>query len=834
MAGESSPAAADELKILLFGGTLQGRRHRRLRRGKDQDPLTIDELVTVLKFHGPVADGPLDRFEHFTFRISRTARSRKAIVADESAERSAPILVTMGRPVTLLLAFALQTDADPLPAGAIRRLGTARLRQEYIADVAFSPDGRRLVSAGMEPDAIVWVVDDGRALLRLKGHTENVAAVAWSPAGDRIATGGKDNAVRLWDASSGRLLFTLAGHTAEVHAVAFSPDGLRLASGSDGGGVCLWTVADGTQGAEVRAFRGDIESLQFLPDGTLLVASAGGEFVVVDVGGGGDVRAILTGSAELRRAAISHDAARTAALMTDGKLLLGSGEGEPVEVAGPSGPECLTFSPDGTRLATGGQDRVLSIRDADTGTVLHELKGHAGTVAAVAFSPDGSTIATGGADNAVRLWDASTGRELLVSSGHQSDVMSVATAGGVIVSGSRDGTARVWSAEGVERGVRGPFAGDVHAAAVTEDGTLAAVGTEYGTVEVWETATGTTLWRNDQLEGSVRGVSFSPDGSILAAGAGSSVRLFDARSGRSTEVFQEHESTVRTVSFSPDGARLIVGDEQGTIILRALDKPRVLAQYNAGHGLVDRIRFLPDGQTLAVMTDDNQLTLMAALTGQTLAGLGQPDTNDANTLALSRDGRLIAVGGDDKVIVVLETASGRELHRFAEHGVTVWDLAFTPDGRGLVAACGDNSIMIYSLAPPAPLKELSPAELWETLAGDDVPRAYAAVWALAADADAEAFLRERTARPSEDVLRRLIRSLDSDDVAERDEATAELIRLDAREVLLELELGDKGSPELKSRVRLILDELGGPVKRHPSGLQRARAFHALELRASGR
>jgi WD40 repeat protein len=103
-----------------------------------------------------------------------------------------------------------------------------------VTSVAFSPDGKRLASAGgvdLSPGEVkVWDAETGQELLALQGHTRMVTSVAFSPDGKRIATGGADRTVRVWDADKGQQLFALKGHRDEVRCVAFSPDGKRLAS----------------------------------------------------------------------------------------------------------------------------------------------------------------------------------------------------------------------------------------------------------------------------------------------------------------------------------------------------------------------------------------------------------------------------------------------------------------------------------------------------------------------------------------------------------------------------------------------------------------------------
>jgi dipeptidyl aminopeptidase/acylaminoacyl peptidase len=118
--------------------------------------------------------------------------------------------------------------------------------------VAFSPDGRRLATAGWDGTARLWDVASGESLAVLRGHDGVVAAVAFSPDGRRLATASWDGTARLWDFASGKPLAVLRGHTAQVAGVAFSPDGSRLATASNDGTARLWIARESPEDQEKR------------------------------------------------------------------------------------------------------------------------------------------------------------------------------------------------------------------------------------------------------------------------------------------------------------------------------------------------------------------------------------------------------------------------------------------------------------------------------------------------------------------------------------------------------------------------------------------------------
>jgi WD40 repeat protein len=111
--------------------------------------------------------------------------------------------------------------------------------------VVFSPDGKRLATAGADGTAKVWDAITGRELLTLSGHTGELTEITFSPDGTHLATSSMDSTAKLWNATTGQELLTLAGHTSPVFGVAFSPDGTRLATSSDSGVTKVWNAATG-------------------------------------------------------------------------------------------------------------------------------------------------------------------------------------------------------------------------------------------------------------------------------------------------------------------------------------------------------------------------------------------------------------------------------------------------------------------------------------------------------------------------------------------------------------------------------------------------------------
>jgi WD40 repeat protein len=229
------------------------------------------------------------------------------------------------------------TAMDVAPDGSVAiaasdgsvRLGEAETARERSAvaraggvattAVAFSADGKQLVSVGRDSVARVWNVASGARLLSLSGHEHPVQTVAASADGAWFASAGQETRILVWNAATGKLARVLGGqHASFINAVAFSPDSRTLATGDANGTVVLWNLANGATRHRLSGQHVDeVNSLAFSPDGSLLATAAEDGRIVLWSVDTGQVVQVLSGHAK---------AVRALAFSRDGKWLASGGE----------------------------------------------------------------------------------------------------------------------------------------------------------------------------------------------------------------------------------------------------------------------------------------------------------------------------------------------------------------------------------------------------------------------------------------------------------------------------------------------------------------------------
>ncbi len=583
-----------------------------------------------------------------------------------------------------------------------RQVRKLRAANRFVQAIAFSPVASILAAGDSAPDGQVfatkkggastvrlWDPASGRQLREMQGHEGGVTAVAFSPDGKTLVSASHDSTVRFWDPATGKQIRQIQVpdaspeqrdpdrqrgiHHGGVLAIAFSPSGRWLASGSSDGMVRIWDAATGKEQHALRGHGREVYSVVFSPDGKVLASGSNDH----------TIRLWDPVSGEPLQPREGHD--------------------------GPVWN--LTVSPDGRRAAVVCGDRSVRLWDLATGQLLQTLRGHSDLVYSTAFSPDGLVLASASADQTVRLWSTATGRELRQLPKQRRAVYSVAFAlqGRVLISGNSSDPIHFWDWPKSEE-LRGkPALALSGAFTVSADGRILAQAQANNAVRLVDLATGKELRRigapgrsapfivlspdgrrlatQEVPEGKIHfwsvaigekigslpdqefspgfvGVApfvFSPDGRVLAQrGKGGAIELWEVVTGQLRRRIRGHLGSLGPLAFAPDGKTLLSGSQDTTVLIWD-----VARQHEPKPGRLTRANLQGLWHALAGDAEqaDRAIGTLAAAVEQSLPFLEQ-QLHPVPAVAEERLNRLIADLDSDEFAV--RERSEQELGRFQE------------------------------------------------------------------------------------------------------------------------------------------------------------------------
>jgi WD40 repeat protein/serine/threonine protein kinase len=449
-----------------------------------------------------------------------------------------------------------------------------------VYSVALSGDGKRIVSGigGYDlktkkswGEVKVWDAATGQELRTLPRHTGHVLSVAFSSDGRRIVSGSRDGTVKVWDAATGEEQLSVRGHTEGISSVALSGDGKRIVSGSRDKTVNVWDAATGEEKLTLKG----------LSFSTVAITSDGRKIV-----SGHEVWDLAAGQAKITLTG----AARTGAISADGRRIVSAtGDGMVKVWDTATGQQLLTFKggawdtlrsvvirSDGRQIFLVWEHLGLQVCDAATGqsqrTFLRANGNVFNNVYSVALSGHGKRIVSGHLGGMVKVSDMATGQLKLTLRGHTHPVSKVALSsdGRRVFSASLDGRVQVWDAATGQR-LRA-LAWDknsVNSVAFSPVGRhIAVTGGDFihRDVSLWDAATGQKLRTLKGHTRDVHSVAFSHDGKRIVSGsADRTVRVWDAATGQEKLTLKGHTSEVINVVFSSNGQRIVSVSGDGTV-----------------------------------------------------------------------------------------------------------------------------------------------------------------------------------------------------------------------------------------------------------------------------
>lgn len=716
-----------------------------------------------------------------------------------------------------LLKIAKQPDANN-----VNRVGFIGLPSNGGRTLVFSADGKTILSSGIsyenqQQNASIQSFDakTGKELRQHKLPINNVGTISmtFAPDGKSLAWSLTDGAVRLLDTESGKEIGQFGKEKQQggyVLSLVYSVDGKTIAGRRiNSAGITLWDAAA----------RKELHTLGGVP-----VQNAnpfGARFFIGGFGGYGNGQETV---------AFSPDG-KTLVEVTNGNSVrfwtVADGKEIQTTSAGHHGGVIQVAAADGKKLITRGADGTVRHWEMATGQELEQVKLPADTFNAV-LAVDGKTIFCATTANSVRVLDAATGKEL------RNINVAPQQQGGVRIAGLGVGNLAV-SPDGKRLGIAG------------YDQTIRVFDAESGKeIHNLSQQTAKPDPKNPRVlvasnyYGGAMSLAFSPNGRLLCAtgvapqnvmwnGGGivampglesnSAIRLWDLSQARRPRAFDSKTAGFSDQTFTPDSAFIVTANFDNTIsIWETLTGKECL-----------HIKVVGDKQPAANLNPVINAR-MARIAMQ---------TSGAARLALSPDGRTLAVTGNDQAIRLFDLRSGRELGKFQGHNGQVMSLAFAPDGKTLISGSADTTALVWDggrfIKSDPPRGELTAEQvngLWQDLAADPV-KAYQAIlgW-RAAPRQAIAQFKEQL-RPAVGIeakhIEQLIADLETAKYESRQKATDELEKLgELAEPALRKAMTKGPSLEMRRRLDMLIEKIVSDKVPPAETLRALRAVQILE------
>ncbi len=737
---------------------------------------------------------------------------------------------------------------DPLPKGALARIGTVRFRHgRELRCLAFSHESRLLATSGADHTVSIWDVANGKEQHRFDTPGAYIAAddLAFSPDGQVLAIAMEELQIR--DVETGKLVFRSKDNRRHKK-VAFAADGkTALTFGyiylSGDKFIKVWDV--GTWN-EVRAFTipRSVEKVAFSPDGRKVAVVVKDTVYIWDANTGQKVRSLPKHYSPIRELAFSPDSRHLVACDASYEAFrvwdTRTGKQQFEVRTSHFQVYFLGFTPDGKKIIAAGYDGSVRLWDRQAGKQVRQFPIIRNSRGPFALSPDGKWLA---GSEGLRFWDVSTGREKNIG-GDCGQKVYFFRDGKRVAVGPHVHVADVKTGKVLHSFPEPDF--EQHSEFSFFHDTVLRYSHKDKKFLIHDALAKKLLTKMSLPNPPLRwGLQLSPDlkrylwwtSKKNLLGTNPSLGLYDSVSGKKWQEWTAPANGEFTgYSFSRDGQRLLAVLAEKKQNVRAhfiAHRDLSVAVWNTrtgdlilhlppekiGFAIMNPVSQLtPDNRFLSVLTSERTLLIHETISGKLVKRISFSPKEYSGQFALSDDGRILAVAFYQpyNYVCLYHVATGQKLQTYTGHRGYISSLAFSRDGSKLASAALDQTTLIWPVPPlPDPKVKLSPKQwpnLWKDLGREDAGKGFQVHWQLVGYGDEVVPFLDKYLQPpipvSDDKIAQLVKDLGSGQFVVRTKAESELAQMGKlAESALKKGLQKNPSLEVQLRIEKLLAQL---------------------------
>lgn len=578
-------------------------------------------------------------------------------------------------------------------------------------NLAVSPDGKFLLTAGSDKTTKLWEVSTGRLIHTFYGHTGTINNVDFAPDGKTFLSASSDGNIIIWDLETKKAIRVLSGQSHSVFNVAFSPDGKFIISTSPYDSISLWDVVSGSLVYDPERFSTIVENAVFSPDGKTILASTHVNLVLFDIATCLPIKDYdLEG---IDHVAFSPDGKQFLTLNTDNSINLRDLEtGNLIRTFQGSNHEVSSavFSSNGEYIAATSSG-LITLWKVDGENEIASISSEREIFLEVEFSPDGKFLFTSNINGLARLWDIKTSQEIRVfDTLLVNDPLLFTPDGQYMAAANIRNSLVIWNPEtGEQINTITGHTGLITGFAFSPDGNFVATVSQDNMVMIHDIRVGALIHSMNGLEGVTDNVVYSPDGLMLAVSNTQKIRIWDTSTGNEIPLEsmtdpKQNFILFGDIRFSADG-KLLYFQNSKTLCTLEISSGKIIDSVDKENSLSLLSDVSSEGTFVKTFENDG-IKLFDAATNTEIRIVDQPLGAPWKAF-LSTNGKHILTVDDEKNMLILDSSSG-EILRTIPQLYPILGFHFSPDGTKFVVGIMDNGTSVL---------------LWDTDINDAMARA---------------------------------------------------------------------------------------------------------------